>query len=249
MKNIILIGCCMLVLNACKDRQVSAEESEITQTQEEDTINSQEEWQTLFNGKNLEGWKAYNSKSISGQWTVQDSAIAFSPAEGSKRKKEYLITENDYENFELSLEWKISEGGNSGIMWGVKETRKYHEPYFLSPEIQILDNQRHPDAKNGLTRTAGALYDLVPPSKDVTKPAGEWNQEVIHIDYKNNKGCVKLNGTKITEFPLYGEEWDIMVKNSKFSDWKDFGSTRSGKIAFQDHDDKVWFRNIKIKEL
>ncbi|GAA4321846.1 DUF1080 domain-containing protein [Pontixanthobacter gangjinensis] len=251
MKKLMLIGCSLLIFSACKNESEKAEETELSNTEEMESTkeNAKDEWQPLFNGEDLEGWKAYNRDSISGQWTVENGAIAFAPAEGDQRIKEYLITEDEFENFELSLEWKISEGGNSGIMWGVKETDKYDEPYFISPEIQVLDNQNHPDAKNGPTRTAGALYDMVPPSKDVTKPAGQWNKEVIHINYDENIGWVELNGTRITEFPLQGEKWEEMVENSKFKDWEDFGSTRKGKIAFQDHDDKVWFRNIKIKEL
>ncbi|MCH4822845.1 DUF1080 domain-containing protein [Gramella lutea] len=249
MKRLMLIGCSILLMTACKNENKESEE--VVEVEKEMKTESQEkdEWQTLFNGEDLEGWKAYNRDSISGQWKVEDGAIAFAPAKGDKRIKEYLITEDEFGNFELSLEWKISEGGNSGIMWGVKETEKYDEPYYISPEIQVLDNQNHPDAKNGLDRTAGALYDLVPPSEDVAKPAGEWNKEVIHINYDENLGWVKLNGKKIVEFPLQGEEWKELIKDSKFSDWEDFGSTRRGKIAFQDHDDKVWFRNIKIKEL
>ncbi|MDX1762236.1 MAG: DUF1080 domain-containing protein [Christiangramia sp.] len=251
MKKLMLIGCSLIIFTACKNENKDTEENRITETEKMDSAESKknEDWQQIFNGEDLEGWKAYNRDSISNQWKVEDGAIAFAPAEGDKRIKEYLITEDEYDNFELSLEWKISEGGNSGIMWGVKETEKYDEPYYISPEIQVLDNQNHPDAKNGPTRTAGALYDMVPPSKDVTKPAGEWNKEVIHINYAENKGWVELNGTRVTEFPLKGEKWEEMVKNSKFKDWEDFGSTRKGKIALQDHDDKVWFRNIKIKEL
>lgn len=250
MKRIMLIGCSILLMTACKNENKKSEEiKEVEKEEVTTTEQKKDDWQSLFNGEDLDGWKAYNRDSISGQWQVEDGAIAFAPAEGDKRIKEYLITEDEYGNFELSLEWKISEGGNSGIMWGVKETEKYDEPYYISPEIQVLDNQNHPDAKNGLDRTAGALYDLVPPSEDVAKPAGEWNKEVIHINYEENLGWVKLNGTKIVEFPLQGEKWEELIKDSKFSEWEDFGSTRRGKIAFQDHDDKVWFRNIKIKEL
>ena len=251
MKKLMLVGCSLLIIAACKDQKEESRETGVTNTEEmvSNQNKQDQEWQEIFNGKDLEGWKAYNRDSVSKQWTVEDGAIAFTPASGKKRIKEYLITENEYGNFELSLEWKISEGGNSGIMWGVKETDRYDEPYYISPEIQILDNQKHPDAKNGPTRMAGALYDMVPPSEDVTKPAGQWNKEVIHIDYEENIGWVMLNGKKVTEFPLHGEKWEKMVENSKFSDWEDFGSTRKGNIAFQDHDDKVWFRNIKIREL
>lgn len=202
----------------------------------------------LFNGRDLSGWKAYNKDTVSGQWKVEDGVLAFSPSEGKHKGTENLITEGEYENFELSLEWKISEGGNSGIMWAVQESKIFDEPYLTGPEIQILDNERHPDAQNGPNRQAGALYDMVPPEKDVTNPAGEWNQSEISINYKKNIASVILNGLEITKFPLHGEDWDKMVENSKFKDWQDFGKNPKGHIALQDHGDKVWFRNIKIKE-
>ncbi|QYA26847.1 DUF1080 domain-containing protein [Gramella sp. MT6] len=251
MKKIILIGCSIVLFAACKNENKDSEETEAASNKEMKTAENMEkdEWNVLFSGTNLDSWQTYNRDSISSQWTVEDGTISFAPAEGDKRIKEYLMTKDKYENFELQIEWKISEGGNSGILWGVQEMEKYDEPYYTGPEIQILDNERHPDAKNGPNRTAGALYDMVPPREDVTKPAGEWNTEVIHIDHESNTGWVKLNGVKVTEFPVNGEEWMEMVKNSKFSDWEDFGSSRKGYIALQDHDDKVWFRNIKIKEL
>ena len=209
---------------------------------------TQNEWVDLFNGENLEGWKAFNADTIT-QWKVEDGALAFTPTEGERSGSENLISKDEFSNFELSLEWKISEAGNSGIIWGVQEDKKFKEPYLTGAEIQVLDNQKHPDAKNGPIRQAGALYDMVPPSKDVTKPVGEWNQTVIKIDHVANLGTVTTNGEKITEFPVHGDEWDKMVKGSKFKDWQDFGKYRSGHIALQDHGNKVWYRNIKIKKL
>ena len=251
MKKIILIGCSLALLSACKNEKKDLEETKMTETEDIQTTGNMEneEWEDLSGSEGLEGWQAYNRDSISSQWKVENGTISFSPAEGDNRIKEYLMTEDKYESFELQLEWKISEGGNSGILWGVQEMEKYNEPYYTGPEIQILDNQNHPDAKNGLNRTAGALYDMVPPSEDATKPAGEWNKEIIHIDHQENIGWVKINGVKVTEFPVHGEEWKNMVQNSKFSEWEDFGTNRKGYIALQDHDNKVWFRNIKIKEL
>lgn len=243
--SLLLILSVALVSINCKDK--TENQGEIVETE---NMSDQEEQEvtTLFNGENLDGWKAYNSDEIT-QWTVEDGAIAFSPAEGDRSGSENLITEEEFTNFELSLEWKISEAGNSGIMWGVQEDEKFNEPYLTGPEIQILDNQKHPDAQNGPIRQAGALYDMVPPSKDVTKPVGEWNKVILRIDHETNSGSVTLNGEKITEFPVHGEEWDKMVENSKFEDWEDFGKHRTGHIALQDHDDKVWFRNIQIREL
>ncbi len=250
MKKTILIGCSILLFAACKNENKEPEETKELKSEVLTTSNQEEgNWETLFDGTDLEKWQAYNRDSRSSQWKGEDGVISFSPAKGDKRIKEYLMTNDKYENFELQIEWKISKGGNSGILWGIQEMEKYDEPYYTGPEIQILDNERHPDSKNGLNRTAGALYDMVPPSEDVTNPAGEWNKEVIHIDHAENKGWVMLNGVKVTEFPVNGEAWKNMVKNSKFKEWEDFGTNQKGYIALQDHDDKVWFRNIKIKEL
>lgn len=235
---------------SCKENENTNGEAqnlnnETTAMQNEET---QQEWKILFNGENLEGWKVYNSSEEPTQWRVEDGVLAFIPAEGN-REKENLITEEKFTNFEMSLDWKISEGGNSGIMWAVQEEEEFNEPYLTGPEIQVLDNQRHPDAKNGPVRQAGALYDMVEPSQDVTKPAGEWNTMLIQINYDENKGTVTMNGTQVTEFPVHGEEWEKMVADSKFANWEHFGKNRTGHIALQDHDDKVWYKNIKIREL
>ncbi|HSP12426.1 MAG TPA: DUF1080 domain-containing protein [Salegentibacter sp.] len=237
---LLMVGC----KDNSKNEENTASESEITMKEDQE-----KEWEDLFNGNDLEGWKAFNSDSISNQWKAEDGTIAFTPAEGERQGTENLITEKQYENFELSLDWKISEAGNSGIMWSVQEGEDFNEPYLTGPEIQVLDNKAHPDAENGPIRQAGALYDMVPPSEDVTKPAGEWNSTVIRINHEENKGSVEMNGTLVTEFALHGKEWDEMIKNSKFKDWEDFGKTHKGHIALQDHGDKVWYRNIKIKEL
>lgn len=251
-RSLIVLSCSLLAFTSCKEKkkEIEAQAEKIHQKEqmEEKKMEKKGEWVQLFNGENLEGWKAYNKAEISEQWQVEDGAIVFTPLEKIE-SSENLISKEEFESFELSLEWRISEGGNSGVMWAVQEDEQYSEPYLTGPEIQVLDNNKHPDAKNGLDRTAGALYDMVPPKKDVTKPAGEWNKEVIHIDYKNNEGWVELNGIRITEFPLYGKEWEKLLENSKFSDWEGFGKNKSGHIALQDHGDKVWYRNIQIKRL
>ena len=155
----------------------------------------------------------------------------------------------EYTSFELSLEWKIAEAGNSGIMWGVSEEAKYGEPYQTGLEIQILDNDKHPDGKNGTSHQAGALYDLVSPAADVTKPIGEWNTAVISINHETNEGTSVLNGVEVAKFPVNGEALTTLLKDSKFDGWDGFAAYKTGKIALQDHGDKVSFRNIKIKEL
>lgn len=234
---------------SCKDSNNQSFTDE-TYNEEEQMANSEtnNDWEVLFNGENLDNWKAYNSDTIT-QWKVEGDALVFDPAEGERSGSENLITKDQYTNFELALEWRISENGNSGIMWGVQEDEQFNEPYLTGPEIQVLDNQGHPDAQNGPIRQAGALYDLSEPTEDATKPAGEWNEMVITINYDENTGTVTLNGTRVNEFPLHGDEWGNMVKNSKFSDWEHFGKNRTGHIALQDHDDRVAYRNIRIREL
>ena len=174
-------------------------------------------------------------------------AMKFTPGkEGGKN----IITKGTYTNFVLSLEWKVSEAGNSGIFWGVHEDEKFREAYMTGPEIQVLDNERHPDAKVAQgTHKAGSLYDMIACPDEHVNPAGEWNLCVLEINQDANVGKVSMNGTEVMTFPLHGEEWDKMVANSKFKDWEGFGKYRTGHIGLQDHSDVVWYRNIKIKTL
>ena len=212
------------------------------------TIENQPEsdWIYLFDGTNFDKWRGYLSEGMYPEWTIEDGAMVFTPSgEGGKN----IITKDTFTDFELSLEWKISEGGNSGFFWSVYEDPKYKEAYQTGPEIQILDNERHPDAlANPKYHQAGALYDMVQPMHDVCKPAGEWNLCVLKVNHKTNEGSVTLNGTVIVTFPVQGEKWDDMVNNSKFKGWEGFGKHHTGHIGLQDHGNKVSFRDIKIKE-
>ena len=233
---------------SCQDKSrqaIDTQDQTETLMENDDTEN---DWIMLFSGEDLDSWKAFNADDIT-QWEIEGDALVFTPAEGERSSSENLITKETFSNFELSLEWKISEGGNSGVLWGVQVGPEFSEPYATGPEIQILDNQGHPDAENGPIRQAGALYDLSEPTKDVTNPPGEWNEMVIRIDHEENRGTVRLNGTQINDFPLHGEEWEELVQNSKFSDWENFGKYRRGHIALQDHGDPVSFRNIRIRGL
>ena len=212
---------------------------------------SQKKWVTLFDGKSFDGWHQFNETKMSSAWYIVDDAMVFDPSKQmDKKQNNDLVTDMEYTNFELSLEWNIAEGGNSGIFWGVKEGDQYSKPYTTGPEIQVLDNERHPDAlANPKFHQAGALYDMVQPAQDVCKPAGEWNHVLLSIDYKSNEGSVALNGVEIVNFPVSGEKWDELVANSKFSDWDHFAKFKTGKIGLQDHGDMVSYRNIKIREL
>ncbi|BFP40900.1 DUF1080 domain-containing protein [Flavobacteriaceae bacterium GF1] len=209
-----------------------------------------DEWEVLFDGTSFDGWHFYNGGAVTKPWELEQGAMVFYPPENRPDGQGYnIVTDKEYTNFVLSLEWKVSEGGNSGIFWGVFEDKRFVQPYETGPEIQVLDDDRHPDAKNGTTHQAGALYDLVAPSQKAVKPAGEWNTVELTVDHKSNGGRVLLNTIKIVEFPVHGAAWDAMVANSKFADWEGFGTYRTGKIGLQDHGDIVAYRNIKVKML
>lgn len=202
-------------------------------------------WVKLFDGKTTTGWHSWQESSVLPQWKVEDGAIVLADKGGKD-----LVTDKEYADFELELDWKISEGGNSGIIYHVIEDKKYCCPYSTGPEIQILDDVKHPDAKAGKdgNHKSASLYDMLPPSDfTVTKPAGEWNKAKIVI--KNGHGESWLNGKKLVEFSTMGPEWEKLVANSKFKTWDGFGVSQKGKIALQDHGNKVSFKNIRIKEL
>lgn len=244
-KTILLLFIAVVTLN-CKNekREVKNEE---TVTKENVAKNIDNDWEILFDGTSTDSWRGYMVDSIFPEWTIENGALTFTPSkEGGKN----IITKKKYTNFILSLEWKISEGGNSGIFWSVFEDPKFSEAYQTGPEIQVLDNERHPDAKiAGKLHQAGALYDMIEPSEDVVKPAGEWNLCILKVDHNENLGSVTMNGVEIVTFPLHGEAWEKMIENSKFKGWDGFGEHATGHIGLQDHGDKVWFKNIKIKEL
>lgn len=240
---LILVG---FSLFACKQKKADPE----TVTQEEEVAEVEPKWLMLFDGSSFDGWSYYRGGEISEPWKLEDGAMVFYPPSERPNGESYnIVTDKTYENFVLSLEWKIAENGNSGIFWSVFEDEKFGQPYETGPEIQVLDDEGHPDAKNGTTHQAGALYDMIAPSEKVVKPAGEWNVCELTVNHMTNEGTVVLNGTEICKFPVHGELWDEMVADSKFADWEGFGKYQSGKIGLQDHGDIVAYRNIKIKEL
>lgn len=200
-------------------------------------------WKLLFDGKSTDGWRKFKSDEIGNSWIIEDGALTFDP---TVKDGGDIITDGTYQNFELALEWKISECGNSGIMFNVQEEDQYGTVWQTGPEIQVLDNSCHPDAKIHKHR-AGDLYDLIACSKETVKPAGQWNE--VRIKIKDGKLENWLNGLKVVETQLWTDGWNGMVAGSKFKSMSGFGKYKSGHIALQDHGDKVAFRNIKIRML
>lgn len=244
MKKLIVI-LMAITFFACKNDKDQAKKEMEKEVEVENT--KENDWVMLFDGSSFDNWRGYGSETMHSEWTIEGDAMLFTPGkEGGKN----IISKGTYTNFMLSLEWKISENGNSGIFWGVHEDEKFKEAYQTGPEIQVLDNNGHPDAKvaNG-THTAGSLYDMIACPTETVNPAGEWNWCVIEVNHDTNLGKVRMNGKEVMTFPVHGEEWDKMVENSKFKGWEGFGKYRTGHIGLQDHSDKVWYKNIKIKEL
>lgn len=212
-----------------------------------------EGWQLLFDGKTTNGWHVYGEKTAENFWK-STNGVLFPDKDrqenyGSNQKKD-LVTNEEFSDFHLKIEWKISEKGNSGIIFYVKEDPKYEATYVTGPEMQVLDNGTpirlgHSDAKL-YTHRAGDLYDLLA-AKDAAKPLGEWN--LAEIKSKNGKLDFYLNGEHTLSTTLWDDYWKEMVAISKFKYMPDFGKFTNGRIALQWHGDAVWFRNIKIKRL
>ncbi|MEP7279906.1 MAG: DUF1080 domain-containing protein [Bacteroidota bacterium] len=201
-------------------------------------------WVSLFDGTTTAGWHSYGKTFADATWKVNDGALM---VDNSVKNGADLVSDGVYDNFDLKLEWKISPKGNSGILFYIQdEPAKYNETYKSGPEMQVLDNDGHPDGKIPKHR-AGDLYDLIKSSSEPVKPVGEWNQAEIIA----NKGKLelKLNGVTVVSTILWNNDWKKLVAGSKFKDMPDWGTFTSGHIALQDHGNTVWYRKIQIKKL
>ncbi|MEO8179860.1 MAG: DUF1080 domain-containing protein [Deltaproteobacteria bacterium] len=214
-------------------------------------------WVSLFDGRSLAQWRGYCRSSVPESWVPEDGALHLKPPSTdppSSIARADLVTRSEYETFELALDWKVSEGGNSGIFYLAQENcgagdRAEAPIYESAPEMQILDNERHPDAKLGLNgnRQAGSLYDLIPANPQNARPAGEWN----HVELKVDHGRVSLrqNDQTVVEYEPGAPDFQARVAASKFKGSRGFTEpTRRGHIGLQDHGNEVWFRDIRIRE-
>lgn len=238
--------------------EASTEEMNAEETAAPNTLTDAEKeegWTLLFDGQSTDQWKGYCLDGFPEKgWQVVDGTLqCLASGKGEAGGGGDIVTQKPYENFELSLEWKVSKGGNSGIFYLARERcgEEDGQPIWKSaPEMQILDNVNHPDARLGIdnNRQAGSLYDLIPADPQNAKPFDEWNKASILV----YKGTVvhNMNGENVVEYHLWTDDWKTMVADSKFKEYEDFiDVAQSGHIGLQDHGDDVWFRNIKIKEL
>jgi len=196
-------------------------------------------WRSLFDGTNTAAWRGYKEATMPAGWQIVDGVLTKKGSVGD------IMTKDQFGNFELALDWKLSPGGNAGVFY--RGTEEYDKIYWSAPEYQLLDDAGHPDGQSRLT-SAGADYGLYPSPAGVVKPADQWNSTLIVI--KGNTVQHWLNGQKLLEYDLGSPDWQAKVKASKFLAYPHYGLAQKGYIAIQgDHDGALWIRNVRIREL
>src|SRR5258708_7111932 len=197
-------------------------------------------WKSLFDGKTTAGWRGYRQKTLPDGWQVVDGALTRVGKGGD------IVSDGEFENFELTLDWKIAPGGNSGIFYRVVEHDEDTEMWMAAPEYQLIDDTGYPGKLKPTQKTA-ANYDLQPPGVDATRPAGSWNSTRILVNGSHVEHW--LNGQLIVAYELWSDEWNRLVAQSKFKDHPRYARARKGRIGIQDHGAAASFRNIRIREL
>lgn len=242
------IAAIVIALTSCADQNAGT--TSTTDSSQSDTTNKMKDeagkWISLFDGKTLSGWHAFNKPGEIKNWTIEDSAmVCLGAAEGDTGGD--IVTDAEYDNFELTWDWKITKGGNSGVMYHVVESSKYKAPYETGPEYQLIDDIGFPGKLEEWQKTAADYAMNVTNDKKKLNPVGEWNSSKIIV----NNGHVEhwLNGEKVVEFEAGNEAWMKEKAEGKWKDFPDYGIAKRGRIALQDHGNKAYFKNIKIREL
>lgn len=224
-----------------------------SETTEKSTSDS--EWINLFDGTTTDGWRAYNGDALPPQWIIKDGALTFDTEKRTeadkKGGKDIIYAKEEFENFELYLEWKVPEGGNSGIFYHIKEGKDYGISE-IAPEYQLLDDlgwEAINNAKLEEWQKTAADYAMYPPdlSQKITKPAGEWNTSRIRFTPELTEYW--HNGKKVVSFVPWSDDWNERKNKGKWKDQANYGKFKTGYIGLQDHDSPLWFKNIKIKKL
>ena len=199
----------------------------------------------LFNGKSLDGWRGYKkADTAETRWKVENGTVTITEKDGTDtRGQRDIITTGTYDQFDLRWEWKVAQGGNSGLKYFVLED----QTSAIGHEYQMIDDERHADAKIGAHRQTAAFYDVLPAADRPLKPAGEWNSSQVIVKGKHVEHW--LNGKRVLQYELDSPELNAAIAKSKFKDIARFGKPQKGHILIQDHGNAVWYRNVRIKPL
>ncbi|MCF8225668.1 MAG: DUF1080 domain-containing protein [Bacteroidales bacterium] len=201
-------------------------------------------WKLLFDGKTPNGWHGYNLDSFPDCWTIEDGTFTMNTTGGGEDQD--IITNKEYRNFALYLEYKLTPGANSGIIFQVKEDPKYKYPYETGPEFQVIDHEGWPDPLENW-QINGSNYAMYPPVTEPFRQVGEWND--LFLVVKDNKVTQVLNGQIVVEYEKGSDEWNTLRNSGKWTDFPDWGNFDKGHISLQNHGTRVWYRDIKLKEL
>jgi len=234
----ILIGMLVLMLAGL---------TEVVYAKEPNTLSDKEKkagWRLLFDGRTMKGWRGYRAKTMPASWKIENGSLLSRPKKGETRRD--IITVEQFDDFELVLEWKMTKGNNSGVIY--RATEEHNNVWESGPEFQILDNGGHMDGLNRLA-SAGACYAVFAPVEDVTRPLGQWNQTRIVAQGKHVEHW--LNGKKLLQYEIGSKRWLAHVKTSKFyltaygqGNW---GMAAKGYIGLQDYGGAIEYRNIKLR--
>jgi len=249
-KSLILMGIMALLLmpgmaQTKKDALVLYQE--LSTDSPANTLTNKEKrdgWKLLFDGKTTEGWHGYNMKVFPSCWIIEDNAFTMT-SKGSGEDQD-IITNKEYRSFAFSVEYKLTKAANSGIIYQVKEDPKYKFPYETGPEFQVIDHDNWPDKLEDW-QINGANYAMYPPNGRPYKPIGWWNRLLLVVE--GNQVTQILNGEIVVSYVKNSEEWNKLRNSGKWSNFPDWGKFDEGPISLQNHGTKVWYRNIKIKEL
>lgn len=243
------LGIILVLMYACTDKSKSALKlySEIDQTASLNTLTDKEKkagWQLLFDGKTFNGWHGYNMQGIPNVWTIEDGSFTMNSVGGNEEQD--IITDKVYKSFALTVEYKLSKGSNSGVIYHAKEDTKYVFPYETGPEFQLIDQDNWYDQLEDW-QIHGANYAMFPPKAKTYHPIGEWNRLLLVVD--RNHVTQIINGVETVSYEKYSDEWVKLRNSGKWADYPDYGKSDEGHISLQNHGTKIWYRNIKIKEL
>jgi hypothetical protein len=246
---ILLLSMTFVVFSCCPSNKKDALSlnAELDKSSAPNTLSDKEKqkgWQLLFDGSTSNGWHGYNLSGFPDCWIIQDGTFTMT-TEGSGESQD-IITDKKYSNFAFSVDFKLTKAANSGIIFQVEENQKYKFPYETGPEFQIIDHEGWADKLEDW-QSCGANYAMYPPLVQHPKPIGEWNQLLLVVD--GNFVTQMLNGEIVVKYEKNSEEWKKLRNSGKWSNFPDWGKFDEGHISLQNHGTKVWYRNIKLKEL